>query len=48
MLAVLSPAKKLDADSAPPSADYSQPRFLEDATALAQDGARMGAAHLQG
>ncbi|WP_210431973.1 hypothetical protein [Iodidimonas gelatinilytica] len=48
MLVVLSPAKKLDAESPADTDRYSQPRFMDEAKALACVGKTMGAARLQG
>lgn len=46
MLAVLSPAKSLDLESAVPPVDATQPRFAADAAALAKAAARLKPAAL--
>lgn len=47
MLVVLSPAKNLDMESVPPVIDFTQPRFMKDATYLASTGARLPVAELK-
>lgn len=47
MLAVLSPAKNLDMESAPPAGQFTQPRFMKDASLLAKTGASLPVADIK-